>query len=238
MHNPPVIILVGPQLGQNIGATARAMKNFGVNKLRIVCPRDPWPNHQAEVTAVGAIDIIHKAQIYHDLESAISDLHYLYATTAQTRDMNKNYVMVKKLSTHYPQNMKIGIMFGRENSGLTNEEISMANSIITIDTDTNFSSLNLAQAVLIVCYELFKEPIRHDLSNEQIPCSKDDMNAFFTHLMTELDKTGFFKTEHRYYYMSQNIKNIFNRIDNLSHNEVQTLRGIIVALTKWKNHKE
>lgn len=157
MTSHPVIILVGPQLGQNIGATARAMKNFGISELRIVCPRDPWPNHQAEIMAVGAVDIIHKAQIYDDLESAISDLNYVYATTAQTRDMNKNHVMVKEISSHFPKDMKVGIMFGRENSGLTNPEIAAANSIITIDTDVNFSSLNLAQAVLIVCYELFKK---------------------------------------------------------------------------------
>ena len=164
----PVIILVAPQMGENIGATARAMKNFGLTNLRIVAPRDGWPNDKASSVAVAAIDILAKAKIYDDLASSIADLEYVYATTSVPRDMNKSYLLSKELPDHYPTQLKVGIMFGRENCGLTNQEITIANKIITIDTDHNFSSLNIAQAVIIICYELFKSQERTDLVNTQL----------------------------------------------------------------------
>lgn len=224
------IILVAPQMGENIGAAARAMKNFGLSDLRIVSPRDGWPNPKAEAMAVGAIDLIHNASIYTKLEDAIGDREYIYATTAQPRDMNKNYVTLKNLNERYPQDTKVGIMFGRESSGLTNEEIALANEIITIDT-TSFSSLNIGQAVMLICYELFKAPKRDDLENKQELCSKAEMQYFFDHLLGELDKTRFFRAPERVVYMKQSIMSIFNRVDKLSHNDIQTLRGVVAALT-------
>ena len=227
----PVIILVGPKMGENIGASARAMKNFGLNELRIVSPRDGWPNSKADANSVGAIDIIRSAKVYDDLPSAIADLEYVYATTAQRRDMNKDYVMTRQLSTHYQKSLKTGIMFGRESWGLTNEEIVMANAIITVDT-TEFSSLNIAQAVLLVSYEIFNAPQRHDLLNDQELCTKAELQYFFDHVFSELGTRGFFKEDGIRTYMEQNITNIFSRIDKLSSNEVKTLRGIISALTR------
>ncbi len=234
MYNQVAIILVAPQLGQNIGAIARIMKNFKQSELRIVAPRDGWPNPQAEFTSVGAIDVIQNAKIYDDLETAIADINYLYATTAQVRDMNKSYTTVRDLGPHYSTTRgRVGIMFGRENCGLNNDEIAKANSIITIDTDPEFSSLNISHAVGIVCYELFDHRTREDLGNTQDLATKEDLELFFDHLFDELNKTGFFKTPDRYKHMSRNIRNIFSRIDSLSHNEVQTLRGVIVALAEW-----
>ena len=227
----PAIILVSPQMGENIGACARAMKNFGCSDLRLVAPRDGWPNEKAQSVAVGAVDILHAATIYDRLSDAISDLEYLYATTAQSRDMNKNYVALKSLNASYRGDMRVGIMFGRESSGLNNNEIALANEIITIDT-TEFSSLNIAQAVSLVCYELFKTQARCDLKNTQELCSKRELQYFFDHLFAELDNTKFFVTPERAVYMKQSIINMFNRIDKLSHNEVQTLRGIIAALSR------
>lgn len=224
------IILVSPQMGENIGAAARAMKNFGLYDLRIVSPRDGWPNPKAEAMAVGAVDLIHNATIFTSLKDAIGDLEYIYATTAQSRDMNKNYTTLKNLNAKHPHEAKVGIMFGRESSGLTNDEIALANEIITIDT-TSFSSLNIGQAVMLVCYELFKAPKREDLRNEQELCSKGELQYFFDHLFGELEETRFFRTPERAVYMKQSIMSIFNRIDKLSHNEVQTLRGVIAALT-------
>ncbi|MGI4752225.1 MAG: RNA methyltransferase [Janthinobacterium lividum] len=226
----PIIILVAPQMGENIGATARAMKNFGLDELRIITPRDGWPNEQARSNAVGAVNIIDNARIYNSLEECIKDLEYLYATTCIKRAMNKDYVFSQNLTTDYPNSAKVGIMFGRENNGLSNEEISLANKIITINT-TEFSSLNIAQAVIIVCYELFRNSeSREDIYNIQKLATKGQIDDFLTHLFGKLDKAGFFKIPERKLIMQQNITNIFMRINNFSTPEIQTLQGIIKSL--------
>ncbi|MFY9589381.1 RNA methyltransferase [Rickettsia endosymbiont of Halotydeus destructor] len=226
----PIIILVCPQMGENIGATARAMKNFGLEELRIVRPRDGWPNEQARSTAVGAVNIIDNTKIYETLEEAIKDIEYLYATTCTKRTINKEYVFSRELSLNYPYEKKVGIMFGRENNGLNNEEISLAHKIITINT-TEFSSLNIAQAVIIICYELFRNRTSDkDIYNTQKLATRAELNYLLEHLFTELDKKNFFKVPEKTPIMKQNITNIFTRIDNLSTSEVQTLRGIIKAL--------
>jgi tRNA/rRNA methyltransferase len=230
MTYTPTIILVSPQMGENIGAGARAMKNFGATDLRIVTPRDGWPNPKAEAMAVGAVDIIHNAKVYKSLGEAVADLEYLYATTAQSRAMNKKCVSLKNLLAQDVGARRVGVMFGRESSGLTNEEISYANEIITIDT-SEFSSLNIAQAVGLVCYELFKMPLdKANTTNSIELCTKGELKYFFDHLFTELDKTKLFRDEDRSVYMRQNIMNIFNRVDKLSHTEVQALRGVVAAL--------
>lgn len=234
MTNKPVIILVAPQMGENIGAAARAMKNFSIEELRIVNPRDGWPNEKAISMAVGASDIVNKAKIFANLSEAIADLEYVYATTAQTRSINKDYVIVQKLSETWPSTLKTGVMFGRESTGLTNEEITLANKIITINTNPKFSSINLAQAVLLVCYELFKETPKINISNTQKLATRLELEYFFDHLFKELDKSPFFKTPEKKEQMIINIRNIFARIKKLSHNEVQTLRGIITNLSSNK----
>jgi tRNA/rRNA methyltransferase len=229
------IILVSPQMGENIGASARAMKNFGISDLRIVSPRDGWPNSKAEANAVGAADIVHNAKLYMTLEDAIADLEYVYATTAQTRDMNKNYITAQELQKKYQLECRVGILFGRENSGLQNKEIALANEILTIDTDINFSSLNIAHAVAVICYELYKAPKREDLSNAQELSTKAELQYFYDHLFNALGHNNFFKISEKQQLMKQNIINIFSRIDKLSHSEVQTLRGIISSLSGKRN---
>lgn len=226
------IILVSPQMGENIGASARAMKNFGITDLRIVAPRDGWPNPKAKSNAALASDVIDNAKLYSDLESAVADLEYLYATSSQIRNMNKNYITTKALKDDCDKAKRVGIIFGRESTGLTNEEIAIADKIIVIDTDPSCTSLNLAQAVLLVCYELFKGNEREDMLNHQDLASKGDLIYFLDHLFTELDSTYFFKTPEKRKNMILNITNIFTRIDKLSHNEVQTLRGIISSLAR------
>lgn len=229
------VILVCPQMGENIGASARAMKNFGISDLRIVTPRDGWPNPKATSSAALAIDVIENAKIYPDLKSAVSDLEYLYATSSKIRTMNKNYTTTKDLKHDFPKKLKVGVIFGRESSGLTNDEMSIADKIIVIDTNPECTSLNLAQAVLIVCYELFESNIRNDITNNQNLASKQDILYLLDHLFTELDSTYFFKTPEKRKNMILNITNIFTRIDKLSYNEVQTLRGVISSLSKNKS---
>ncbi|WP_375326948.1 RNA methyltransferase [Candidatus Tisiphia endosymbiont of Nemotelus uliginosus] len=232
-HLLPVIILVSPQMGENIGATARAMKNFNISELRIIAPRDGWPNEQARSMAVSAVNIIDNAKIYDNLENGIKDIDYLYATSATGRNMNKNYISSKILPQDYPNHLKVGIMFGRESCGLQNKEIIYANKIININTG-DFGSLNIAQAVVIICYELFHSNEAHQknhIKNEQKLATRGELEHFFDHLFSELNNKNFFKVPEKKLHMTQNIMNIFTRIDKLSHTELQTLRGIISTLS-------
>ena len=236
INNNVAIILVAPQMGENIGASARSMKNFGLKDLRIVLPRDGWPNAKAENMSVGAINIIKEAQIFSSISEAISDLSFIYATTGTLRDMNKNYVLSKNLEQDIPINSSIGIMFGRENSGLNNQEIAYANKILVIDTDKNFTSLNIAHAVSIICYELFKikNQTRDDLKITNQLASQAELNYFYEHLFTKLDEKGFFRVPEKKQQMSNKIRNLFSRIDKISQIELQTLRGIVTVLTSDK----
>jgi len=238
INNNIAIILVAPQMGENIGASARSMKNFGLKDLRIVLPRDGWPNAKAESMSVGAINIIKEAQIFSSISEAISDLSFIYATTGTPRDMNKNYVLSKNLEQDIPINSysSIGIMFGRENSGLNNQEIAYANKILVIDTDKNFTSLNIAHAVSIICYELFKikNQNRNDLKITNQLASQAELNYFYEHLFTKLDEKGFFRVPEKKQQMSNKIRNLFSRIDKISQIELQTLRGIVTVLTSDK----
>jgi len=230
------IILVQPQMGENIGAAARAMKNFSITDLRIVSPRDGWPNEKAKNMSVGALEIIEKAKIYNSVSDSIENLEYVYAASAAPRDMNKNYILSRDLANDIIDYKHVGIMFGRENSGLNNEEISYANKIVTIDTDVNFSSLNIAHAVAVICYELFQgiKQNRVGLSNIQELATHGDLEYFFGHLFNILEQNSFFRTKDKKAYMKLKIRNLFNRIDRLSKQEVQTLRGILTNLTKNK----
>jgi tRNA/rRNA methyltransferase len=229
--NEAVIILVAPQMGENIGATARAMKNFGLADLRIVAPRDGWPNEKADNMSVGAIDIIHNAIVYNDLSAAIADLEYVYATTSVPRDMNKEYVTSKNIAQEPAvQDCKFGIMFGRESSGLNNDEIMLANKILTINT-TDFNSLNIAHAVAVICHEIFKSNTEQHSPNLQDLATKNEVTLFLNHLEEELDNKNFFKSLDKKPRMMRNITNIFTRIDRLSNAEIQTLRGILKSLS-------
>jgi len=244
----PIIILVEPQMGENIGASARAMKNFGLVEMRIVSPRDGWPNSKADSMSVGALDIIQNAKIYDNIVDAIEDIEFLYATTAVERSINKNYVMADILHSSYPINQKVAIMFGRENCGLTNAEIGYANMILSVRTDPNFSSLNIAHAVAVVAHEIFnnlcilstpdniKRGGDESHTNPQILATRGELEYFFEHLFSELDVHKFCKLPEKHHHMTQNIRNIFTRIDRLSKNELQTLRGIITSLTRRNNN--
>lgn len=223
------IILVEPQMGENIGATARAMKNFGLSDLRIVNPRDGWPNQRAIDMSAGASNIIHSASIFSDLNSSLSGVKRLYALTARTRDMSKPHIQLNELELAQDG---VAFMFGRENSGLTNGEISMSDAIVTIPTDPNFSSLNIAQSVILVCYQIFKlQKIQNNLPEHDI-CDKNQLAYFCEILIQMLDEKKFFKVEEKKPGMIINIKNIFAR-NNLSTNELQTLMGIIKKLSSY-----
>ena len=210
------IILVAPQMGENIGAVARAMKNFDIYDLRIVDPRDGWPNEKAVSMSVGAADLIANARIFGSVVDAISDLSYVYAATATPRDMNKEYVFSRDLIEDIPKTGKVGIMFGRENCGLNNQEISYANKIITIDTNLSFSSLNIAHSVAVICYELFQARMQSRPYVQPTLAGNDELEYFYEHLFNSLEERKFFRVPEKREKMSLKIRNIFARIDKLS----------------------
>lgn len=246
----PAIILVEPQLGENIGTAARAMANFGLKDLRIVAPRDGWPNEQAQKSSANAISVVDNAVIYETVEDAIRDLHFVCATTARPREMVKPVLSPETaaitMHRHAHSQEKTGILFGREKSGLTNTHISFADAIVIAPVDPECASLNLAQAVLLMGYEWrrhynnetlgrktsFDGPAREGtrLKNTRV-ATKDEMLGLFDHLKIELDKSGFLRTVEKTPQMMRNIRNMIIRMQPTDQ-DVRTLRGIITALSK------
>jgi tRNA/rRNA methyltransferase len=235
VSHKPIIILVEPQLGENIGFIARIMGNFGFSELRIVNPRDGWPNDSAKATATKASYIIDSAKIFDSFEKAVSDLRFLYASTARPRDCNKDCIepsiLKQDITNIEAQTSEIGIIFGPERSGLDNKIVTKCNKIIQIPTTAKVPSLNIAIAASIICYELSslslgKKPIE-DLSTQ------DQKEFFIDFLEDNLEKSNFFKTKEKRQKTLQNISNIFNRVPNLTSNEVNTLLGIVKSLAEY-----
>jgi tRNA/rRNA methyltransferase len=246
---PPAVILVTPQLGENIGQAARAMANFGLEELRLVAPRDGWPNAKALASASGAGAIVESATVFSTVEEAVADLHYLAATTARVREMVKPVLTpesaVGEFAARAAKGQRCGLLFGPERAGLENDQIALANTVVMAPVNPAFASLNLAQAVLIVAYEWrkrmdgtslgratqFDGPALEGLHlNKSNPATYDQLLEFFGHIEGELSKAAFFKTDEKRASMVRNIRNMFLRA-SLTEQEVRTLRGIIVALT-------
>lgn len=244
LKNNISIILVEPQLGENIGTTARAMLNFGFENLILVNPRDDWPNEYAIKAAAGAIKVIEKTRVFKNLEDAMSEFNFAFSTTIRPRDMVKPVngleKMAEKSYKKLEMKQKIAFIFGREKSGLTNHQISLTDEIIEIPTNKNFSSLNLAQAVILVVSELNRFGVSYAKEEivipDSFPANKKDLISFFNHLERALDDSGFLKPLEKKPTMMMNIRNIFNR-SNLTDQEVKTLRGVITALLRWPSNE-
>lgn len=244
LKNNISIILVEPQLGENIGTTARAMLNFGFENLILVNPRDDWPNEYAIKAAAGAIKVIEKTRVFKNLEDAMSEFNFAFSTTIRPRDMVKPVngleKMAEKSYKKLEMKQKIAFIFGREKSGLTNHQISLTDEIIEIPTNKNFSSLNLAQAVILVVSELNRFGVSYAKEEivipDSFPANKKDLISFFNHLERALDDSGFLKPIEKKPTMMMNIRNIFNR-SNLTDQEVKTLRGVITALLRWPSNE-
>lgn len=231
------IILSNSQMGENIGAVARVMKNFNLENLRLISPRDGWPNQKAIDTSSHAKDIINNAQIFNSTADALAGLNLVYATTARSRDMNKKAVTANQLALEikdYQNSQNIGIMFGAERTGLENSEISYANKIVYIPTGKQYSSLNLSHSVGVIAYEIFQSLSKNKgdkFASKEISklADKKDYNALYNFLETELDKANFFQVTEKKPKMMDNIRNIFSRAE-LSEQELRTLRGIFRAI--------
>jgi tRNA/rRNA methyltransferase len=222
---PVSIILHSPQMGENIGAAARAMLNFGYEDLRIISPRDGWPNAKALEMAAHAKAVVENAKIYQSTEDAIADLDYVYATTARNRDMDKQAVAPAQIELV----SKTGFMFGPERSGLENKDISLANKIIAIPVSEKCPSLNLAQAVGIICYELSRSNSAESVEREL--ASKQEFLSLVSHLEQELASRSFFQDPAKKANMLLNIQNMLMRAE-MSPQEVRTMRGIIRCLSE------
>ena len=228
-------ILVRPQIGENIGSVARAIKNFNITKLRIVNPRCGWPNQKALVTSVGARDILKSTKIYHSLEKSLGDLDIIFATSSRIRKVNKRIISVVDLKKKIKTKHKIGIVFGPEASGLSNNEISYADYLVKIPTNKNFTSLNLSHSAIIFSFELFKffsKKKNTFISRYKSSlATKSEVNKFLNFMIKNLDKRGFLQPDHKRNSMIRNINNIFHRI-NLSNQEIRILLGIFSTLNE------
>ena len=229
-------ILVRPQLGENIGATARALKNFSLSKLRIVNPRTGWPNQKAIATSVDAKDILQSSKIYTSLDKSVGDLDIIFATTSRIRKINKKIISIFDLNKKIKNKQKIGIIFGSEASGLSNDELSCADYLVKIPANKKFSSLNLSHSVILFCFQLFgffsKKSFIYKSNYKSSKASKSEVNQFLKFMTQSLDKRGFLQPEHKRKSMIRNIKNIFYRV-NLSVQEIRILLGIFSTLNKF-----
>ncbi|WP_208440962.1 RNA methyltransferase [Bartonella raoultii] len=236
--NGPMIILVEPQLPENIGMVARAMANFGLSKLRLVKPRETFPNEKAKAAASKADHVLNDAIIFDTLPDAIADLHYVFATTARERCGFKPVKSAVEAASMLRQRenlgYKTGILFGRERWGLENDEISLVDEIITFPVNPAFASLNIAQAVLLISYEWMKSGLENAndtafRATEMEPANKATFHGFLYQLEEALDVRGYFRPQERKEIMLANLRSVFTRA-HFSESEIRLLRGIISSL--------
>ena len=229
-------ILVRPQMGENIGSVARAIKNFNIKHLRIVNPRCHWPNHKALATSVGAKDILKSTKVYDSIEKSIGDLDIIFASTSRIRRINKKIISILDLKNKVKKKRKIGILFGPESSGLSNDEISYADYLVKIPTNKKFSSLNLSHSAIIFCFEIFQyfsnKKAIYKSGYRSLVANKSEVNKFLGFIVSRLDKKGFLQPDHKRKSMIRNISNIFHRI-NLSEQEIRILLGIFSTLNEF-----
>ncbi|MBD8064319.1 RNA methyltransferase [Devosia sp. PTR5] len=235
----PAIILVEPQLGENIGAAARAMANFGLADMRLVRPRDGWPNEKAVAAASRADHVLERVKVFGSLEAAIADLTLVYATTARSRDMQKEVLGPEEASanmaSHIAAQKSVGLLFGRERWGLLNDEVALADAIVTLPVEPAFASLNIAQAVLLMSYEWRRTreegralPFTDGL-DEAAP--REQLVGLFEHLEGVLDHTGFFTTPDKRPSMVNNLRTALTR-GRFTAQEIRTLRGVISSIDR------
>lgn len=231
---PPVFILVRPQMGENIGAAARAMLNFGVERMRIVDPRDGWPNPKAVAMASGAGRVLDHAGVFPDIAGAVADCDFVFATTARGRELVKPVMTPERAMmlarALAAEGKRVGVMFGPERAGLENDDIGHANAIVTVPVNPDFPSLNLAQCALLVGYEWGRQV--SDVPPEVMGLARTDfasgleVQRLGDHFEERLDAAGFFFPPTKAEGMRQNLRNMWSRL-GLTRAEVQTFHGML-----------
>lgn len=237
----PVVILVRPQLPENIGAVARAMLNCGLTELRLVRPREAWPSERAREVSSGAGAVIDAAAVFPSARAATADLTRVYATTARHRQMIKPVETPRaaagSMRADIAAGIRVGILFGPERTGLENDELVLADRLVSVPLNPEFPSLNLAQAVLLLGYEWFlaadATPGRRLVTNSTRPAERAELMNFFDHLERELVACGFLRNAEKRPSMARNIRNIFLRAD-LTKQEIKTLHGIVKDLSTMR----
>jgi len=237
----PVVVLVEPQLGENIGMCARAMGNFGLTRLRLVKPRDGWPSLSAQRAAAGADHVLDRVELFDTVQAAVADCTLLFATTARAHDQAKPVMApeaaVRETAGQIATGGTVGILFGRERYGLQNEEVALADRIITYPVNPGFASLNLAQAVLLMGYEWFKLATQGALPfampERSERASQHQMQAFFDNLVRELDKVEFLRPAEKRDTMLVNLRNIFTRMEPTKQ-DMHTLHGVVMAIAEGR----
>ena len=236
----PVVVLVDPQLGENIGMCARAMLNCAVTELRIVRPRDGWPSQKARDASSGALEVIDGAVLYETTADAIADLTRVYATTARKREMVETVYTPRGMAEDVRAwtaagKGKTGILFGGERSGLTTEDVALADAIMRVPLNPGFTSLNLAQAVLLCCYEWYtaEDPTEARAVDigEAMPATKKELDVFMDRLETGITAGGFFRSPDMRPVVMRNIRTLFQRA-GLTDQDIRTLHGITESLRR------
>jgi len=237
----PAFVLVRPQMGENIGGAARAMWNFGLDRLRIVAPRDGWPNQKAVAMASGAGRLLDEAGMFDSTAGALEDCSYVFATTARSRDLTKPVVSPERAMTQAAEMIaageKVAVLFGPERAGLENDDIARANAIISVPVNPGFASLNLAQCVLLIAYEWRK--VSTEVVAETVEIGKSDwatgieVEKLATHYEDRLDAAGFFFPPDKADSMKINLRNLWSRM-RLTRADVQMLHGVMRQMVRWK----
>jgi tRNA/rRNA methyltransferase len=237
----PIVILVEPQLGENIGAAARAMANFGLSELRLVNPRCGWPNREAAIMASGADRVLEGAQLFGTLAEAIADCHFVIAATARSHDQAKPVVGADEAARMSAPRIAgggaVAFVFGRERNGLENDEVGLADAILTLPVNPAFASLNLAQAVVIAGYEWLKLKsggvLPFTVPDKSPPAPKEQLLAFFADLERELERIEYFRPHEKRGKMTVNMRNIFTRMQP-TQQDIRTLHGVVMALVEGR----
>lgn len=245
MKEGPAIVLVEPQLGENIGMVARAMANFGLSELRLVKPRDGWPNEKARAAASRADHVIDGVTVHETLEEAIADLNFVLATTARERDgfkpVRSPVEACRALRPRFAGGQATGILFGRERWGLTNEEVALADEIVTFPVNPAFASLNIAQAVLLMSYEWMKSGLDVETATpfsgpDMRPATKAEMQGLFNHIEEALDARGYFRPADKKPKMIDNLRAVLSR-QGFYEPEISVLRGVISSLDRFSRER-
>jgi TrmH family RNA methyltransferase len=242
--NTPVVVLVRPQLADNIGACARAMGNGGLFELRLVAPRDGWPQTKAWANSSGADRILDAATVHGSVAEAVADLHHVFATCPRPRHIIKPVLTARgaavELHAIAARGLRVGLLFGPERAGLDNDDMAQADALVRYPLNPGFMSLNLAQAVMIMAYEWWtaqdETPPRELMTNETQVAAKAQLETFLTHLTAELDASGFLRNLPKRPGMVRNIRHLFQR-GEATEQELRTLHGIVTELSLGRRQR-
>ena len=242
VSQPPVIILVRPQMGENIGTVARAMLNCGLTELRLVSPRDGWPNERAVAASSGATQVIENVKLFDNVAAVIADLEMVYATSAREFNLNKPIDNLEEAALRLVEPLKIGVMFGPERTGLEADDVAYASRLLTIPLNPEFSSLNIAQAVLLVSYAWYRQKgvpvISQDHRTDKTrPATQAEFEGLMGHLESELEAAAFFTSPNKRPSMLRNLRAAFSRMEP-TEQDVLTFRGIIKALVLGRRNPQ